>query len=115
MVAVPRKAAQTLAPSNVRGVMASSHQGKAFARACRSEAAACLRPLSENMQHGVAPGGGAEYPAHVCKLATKLARQKRQSVALLFVDLRGAFYAIMQEAVVGSAKPHALRANVLRG
>ena len=101
MVPVPRKPGAPMSATNVRGVLAGSHPGKAVGKVARTQTAPVLRQAAGDNQHGAVKNGGTEFPQHAVRMWMKDARRRGRSAAALFTDLRAAFYTAMQELAVG--------------
>ncbi len=70
-------------------------------RVLRSELRSALCAEVQAWQSGAIPGGSTEQPSHVASLFIRQARAAGHSAALLFTDVRAAFYSAWPELVVG--------------
>ena len=101
MVPVPRKPKQALTLDNSRGVLCADTSAKVIARAIRTEALPALVATALPFQCGAVPQRGVPHTSHMARLFLQHARAQKQSAAILFVDIKGAFYAAWAELVVG--------------
>ena len=112
MAAVPRKPGP-LTPSNTRGVLCSSCPGKMYA-SVPSAAAVPSLPLSAGMsQTGAVRGRGTEFAIMTRSLFSSWAQLRKLSSAVIFVDVRKAFYSVLVEEVVGPVMGRSDRAKVM--
>ena len=101
MAAVPRQPGP-LTPSNTRGVLCHSCPGKMYA------------PMSAGMsQTGAVQGGGTECAIMTRSLFSSWAQLRKLSSAVIFVDIRKAFYSVLVEEVVGPVMGRSDRAKVM--
>ena len=112
MVPVPKKAALPLGPENARGVLCSSSPGKAYAAVLRSEAVVTLPLAAGECQQGAMPHRSLDFASHAAKLFMRSAACEHTSAALLFADLKAAFYSVLPEYVLGFVLPPSRRAKV---
>ena len=109
MVPVPRKPGVALSLAASRGVLAGSHVGKAIAKATRSALAPLLKCQAGDEQQGAVQHGGTEFTAHTVRLFFRRARLSNKCAAVVFADLKSAFYSVLQEMAVGACMPAADR------
>ena len=108
MAAFPRKPGP-LTPSNTRGVVCSNCPGKMYARVLRAAAVPWL-PLSAGMSQ-TGGSGGTEFAIMTRSLFSSWAQLRKFSSAVIFVDIRKAFYSVLVEEVVGPVmEPRSWRA-----
>ena len=99
--------------SNTRGVLCSSFPGKMYASVLRAAAVPWL-PMSAGMsQTGAVRGGGTEFAIMTCNLLSSWAQLRKLSSAVIFVDIRKAFYSVLVEEVVGPVMGRSDRAKVM--
>ena len=84
---------------NTRGVLCASVAGKVVAKVMRSQLVGLLEAGAR--QHGAVPGGGTEFPPHVCRLHLKEVARTR-GPAVLFTDLAGALCSALPALVLGA-------------
>ena len=101
MAAVPRKVQKPLSLGNARGVLCSSSVGKLYGRCLRKAAVPALVAESGGAQFGAVPGGGTDLPAMAIQLILDGAARRGKTVAVLFTDIKGAFYNILPEIALG--------------
>jgi len=101
MAAVPRKPQKPLTLANARGVLCSSSVGKLYARCLRTAAVPGLVAETLGAQFGAVPGGGTDLPAVAVQLFMDGAARRGKTVAVLFGDIKGAFYNILPEVALG--------------
>ena len=102
MCPVPRKAKMPMSFGNSRGVMLGSHAAKLVAKAARKELAKVLKDTAGDLQSGSVPGGGTDFPAAAVRMFLRGRKLRCLPAALLFVDVRGAFYSILPELAIGA-------------
>ena len=100
MAPVPKKPGP-LTLANSRGILCSSQPGKLLARCCRTRLAGALALACPGRQHGAISGGGTEFPRMATSLFLAHAAALGCSVAVIFTDLKAAFYTIAAELAVG--------------
>ena len=113
MCPIPRKATMALSVSNSRGVLCSSHAGKAYAKVLRRQALPHFVDLVGDYQSGGIPHGGTEGPTMAVKAFLALAAANRMSAAVVFMDFRAAFYSVLTEEALGSILSSAGRSHAL--
>ena len=112
MAAVPRKPGP-LTPSNTRGVLCSSCPGKMYASVLRAAAVPCL-PMSASMsQTRAVRGGGTEFAIMTRHLFSSSPQLRKLFSAVIYVDIRKAFYSVLAEEVVGPVMGRSDRAKVM--
>ena len=113
MTAVPRKSGRPLSRANSRGVLLASSAAKVYSRALRTAVAEPFARAVEGWQAGAVTKGGTEVPAQTVQWWIGRAVLARRSAAVLFTDLRAAFYRAMSEQALGPLMPAARRREVL--
>lgn len=101
MAAVPKKPRVPMTLATGRGILCSSHTGKLLAKVCRGQLVRSLRAAAGPLQFGAVPKGGVELPGHAVRLFTAASSALKLSRAVLFTDIKPAFYTTMVEAAVG--------------
>ena len=61
-----------------------------------------MQEAVKGQQSGAIKGGGAEFPMFIARLCLRRAALRRVSVALLFGDLRKAYYSVYLDLVLGA-------------
>ena len=87
--------------SAYRGILVSSTVGKAFHSILRTRNIPALSDVASPLQIGGLPRRPVTLAAHVVRLHQSWCASTRSSQAVLFLDLREAFYRIVRPAVVG--------------
>ncbi|CAE7947671.1 unnamed protein product [Symbiodinium sp. KB8] len=85
-----------------RGILVSSTVGKAFHKMARSRAIPALSHVATDMQIGGLPTFPVVLASHFVRLFQTGSRQRNTSHALLFLDLREAFYRVIRPLLVGT-------------
>ena len=101
MAAVPREPQKPLTLSNARVVLCSSSVGKLYARCLRSAAVPALVAESAGAKFGAVPKGGTDLPAVSTQVFLDGAARRGKTVAVLFADIKGAFYNVLPEIALG--------------
>ena len=101
MVAVPRKAGAPVSMSNVRGVLCADSAAKLLGRILRNKLRPTMTKHVQGWQAGAVQGGGTVGPSHSIKLFFAMAKAEKRSAAVLFGDLKAAYYRVLPEMVVG--------------
>ena len=101
MAPVPKVPAAGPSLDNARGVLLSAVSGKLFAKKLRSVAAPALARHVGDSQQGAVSGGGTAAPALTVAFFIERARQSKGCAAVLFADLRTAFYTSLPELSLG--------------
>ena len=101
MAKVPKKPKLALSLQNARGILCSPEPAKLLGRTLRAQAAPALAAEVDALQFGAVPGGGVEIPSAAVRFLTTYAAATSQPLALLFVDVKAAFYSCLVETVLG--------------
>jgi hypothetical protein len=112
MTPVPRKPGLALSVANSRGILLCAAPAKVLAKVVRRQLAPLLPDLLGPFQCGAISGGGVEYPAHAARLFLRQARLNGRSAAVLFGDMRAAFYSVLPEVFLGPLLPLAQRTEL---
>eukprot|EP00438_Fugacium_kawagutii_P032107 Skav212431 [mRNA] locus=scaffold1479:102244:107277:+ [translate_table: standard] len=83
-------------PSSHRSLLISSHAGKAVHRAVRQNQSALMQRFFETTQLGGRPHMPVGVGMHTVRAYCRTMKQRHRSSALIFVDLREAFYRIVR-------------------
>ena len=87
--------------SAYRGILVSSTVGKAYHSILRTRNIPALSAVASPLQIGGLPRRPVTLAAHVVRLHQSWCASHQRSQAVLFLDLREAFYRIVRPAVVG--------------
>ena len=101
MIPVPRKPGRPLSGENARGILLSNHIAKVFGKVLRQQVASPFAQLVKEWQYGAVAGGGIEYPAHAVRLFLAQAHCMKFPAAIIFADLKAAFYRVWPEFALG--------------
>ena len=110
---VPRKAGKPLTLDGSRAVLCSSCPGKVYASTLRAAAVPWLEQSVGEAQVGAVRGRGIDFAIFEIRLFSELAKQQRRSAAVLFADLRKAFYSVLVESALGPLMLRSERARLL--
>ena len=88
--------------------------GKLYGRCLRKAAAPALVAESGGTQCGAVPGGGTDLPSVAIQLFLDGAAQRGRTVAVLFTDIKGAFYQRLPEIALGPLTPAPERLELFR-
>ena len=97
----PEEGPEAASLGNARGVLCSSSVGKLYGRCLRKAAEPGLAAETQGAQFGAVPGGGTDLPAMAIQLFLDGAARRGKTVAVLFTDIKGAFYNVLPEIALG--------------
>ncbi len=97
----PQAARKPLALDNARGILCSSTPGKLYGRILRAAATLALVAEASGFQFGAVPGGDMDFPAAGSQTLLDGAYRRRRAVAVIFMDVKGAFCSILPEVALG--------------
>ncbi len=112
MAAVP-KGHQPVTLQAARGVELANSAPKLVGKVLRETAVPVLRQVTNGAQMGSLPGGGTSLPAASVRAFFAWGTATHTSVAVLFADLRAAFYTVLTEEIVGQLMSEATRKAAL--
>ena len=95
-----------------RSLLISSHMAKAVHRAVRDQQATLYETFLQNQQLGGRRHVPVSMGVHYIRAAARRARRLHRSHALIFLDLREAFYRVLRPISIGGQIPDALLATV---
>ena len=102
MCGIPRKPRAPSTPEHSRGILISTAPCTMFGKALNKRVTQVVEATSESWQIGCRPGFGTELPSlFTMEFLAMCKQQQQRPAAILFVDLRGAFYHALLEQVVG--------------
>ena len=99
--------------SSYRGILVSSTVGKAYHRILRARNVRPFEAFASPLQVGGLPKRPVTLAAHVVRLHQSWSRTSQASFAVLFLDLREAFYRIVRPLVTGFSGTDSEVATVL--
>ena len=114
MLPVPRKPRMPMTLENGRGVLVSSHVGKVVGKMCRGRLVDALGQAAGPLQFGAVRGGGIDAPGFAVRLFLADLAARKANGAVLFTDLKSAFYTVFKEAALGPLTSAAAREARLR-
>ena len=106
-----RKGSQQLCES-YRSLLISSHIAKTVHRAVRDHQASVYEAFLQREQIGGRKSIPVSMGVHYIRAAARTAKRLGQSHALIFLDLREAFYRVLRPLSIGGIMPDALLAQV---
>ncbi len=112
MVEVARKPGAPLSYTNSRGVACGEEAGKVVSKALRAEITPSLATLLRDWQYGSLAGGGTDHPSLIIRTFLAEGRCRGWSHAVIFTDVRAAFYRAWAEVAVGGTMPEADRLRI---
>ena len=87
-------------PGSFRGILVSSHVGKVAHGLYRKMALQGYMQQALPLQCGGIPKRSVAFAAHSCRLQQHAAQRAKMSTALLFVDIKSAYYRLIRELCV---------------
>ena len=100
-VPVHKKFDRPLTPDTARGILLGNAIAKLWAKMIRTEVAPHFAFQSSAQQLGPSPGGGTHFPTQAVKLHMHNATILKKCSAVVFADLKAAFYRTVLEYVLG--------------
>jgi hypothetical protein len=101
MACVPRNARLPAGRDNARGILCANITSKLLSGVLRQGALPILARAARDRQFGAIPKGGIEPPRFVREAFLRMSKAMGLSAAVIFVDLRKAFYSVLLEQAVG--------------
>ena len=87
-------------PTAYRGILVSAQLAKVFHNVFRRRAISAFQVHAEPLQCGGLPGKSVSHAAHACRLQQSLCHQNKYSCAVLFVDIKNAYYRLLRELAI---------------
>ena len=84
-----------------RDILVSDISGKLYHKALRSRASPILDAMARDTRCGGTSSRGTDFGAHIVRQFLDLGRVRKKSVAILFVDVVGAFASVVRGIVIG--------------
>ena len=84
------------------GVLCSDICGKIYAKVLRQQAAGTLEAVAQDFQMGGIAAKGTDFPSFAVLAWLQQCARDKVLGAVLFVDIRAAFYATAPEVVLGA-------------
>ena len=88
--------------SNYRGLLISNHAAKVLHTACRATLLPFFTLSAAPMQLGGRPGASVTHAAHACRTFLHWCKRSCTTAAILFLDIRAAFYRVIRPLVAQS-------------
>ena len=105
MVPVPIKPRVPLSAKNARGVLLACHIGNIYSRIVRTKIQHLLSEAAKGRQSGGIKGGSTSVPQIVLSFFIEKMRKERTCAAVLFTDIKAAFYSVFAEIALGGLLP----------
>ena len=101
MCGIPRKPRAPSTPEHSRGILISTAPCTLVGKALNKRVTQVVEATSKSWQIGCRPGFGTELPSLFTMEFLAMCKQQQRPAAILFADLKGAFYHALLEQVVG--------------
>ena len=105
-VAIPKLGKPAYTLQGWRHIALLEASAKGFGKAIRKRLAACLLNCAGLGQHGALPGQSLGAPSHSVIAYNQVAKRRRQSGAIVFLDGKAAYYSVIREFLVPSGEEH---------
>ena len=112
LVAAWKRKGSQLHCESYRSLLISSHIGKTVHRAVRDHQASIYEAYLQRQQVGGRRHISVSMGVHFIRAAARAAKRMKMSHAMIFLDLREAFYRVLRPLAVGGTIPDALLASV---
>lgn len=86
-----------------RGLLLSSHVGKALRRTIRQSIMPSFVAHSSHTYFSIKTGGNVSQASHALRAFISASAQRHQSVGLLFLDIKSAYYRVVRQLLTSSA------------
>ena len=87
-------------PSNHRSLLLSSHAGKAIRRVFRKQLLPAYEASAPDTFFSIRTGGNVAHASHALRLFASSANRGGDSVGILFLDVKAAYYRVLRQLVV---------------
>ncbi|CAE7949096.1 unnamed protein product, partial [Symbiodinium sp. KB8] len=101
LVAMLKKLGQSVQAAHFRSIALFDASAKFYHRLHRSRLVAELQSSNLPLLQGCVPGSGPTALTHLLSTRLRIARHKKEAAAVLFLDLRAAYYRLIRQAVTG--------------
>lgn len=88
-------------PDNYRGLLLSSHLGKCLRRTFRQQLIPFYQRWASDTHFSIKAGGNVSQASHALRLFISGAVQRGNSVGVLFLDIRSAYYRVVRQLITG--------------
>ena len=82
---------------NFRGLLLSSHTGKALRRTVRQQLQEHYARTSPDLHVSIKTGGSVSHASHALRAYQSIARQRGWSAGVLFLDVKAAYYRVVRQ------------------
>ena len=93
-------------PADHRSLLLSSHIGKAIRRTVRQQITPYYEATAPQTHFSIRKGGCVSHASHTLRLFGEAATRKNQSVGILYVDVKSAYYRVVRQLTVGGGDNH---------
>ena len=87
-------------PSNHRSLLLSSHAGKAIRRVFRKQLLPAYEASAPDTFFSIRTGGNVAHASHALRLYATAASRGGDSIGILFLDVKAAYYRVLRQLVV---------------
>ena len=95
------KGGQAWNPADHRSLLLSSHIGNALRRSIRVQLTSAFVQTAPQTHFSIRPGGCVSHASHSLRLFVQASAKKNESVGVLYLDIRSAYYRIVRQLAVG--------------
>lgn len=88
-------------PENFRGLLLSSHIGKAIRRTFRQQLVPHYQSWASDTHFSIKLGGNVSQASHALRLFVAGSVRRGNSVGVLFLDIRSAYYRVVRQLMTG--------------
>ena len=88
-------------PENFRGLLLSSHIGKSIRRTFRQQLVPHYQAWASDTHFSIKVGGNVSQASHALRLFVTGSSRAGQSVGVLFLDIRSAYYRVVRQLMTG--------------
>lgn len=85
-----------------RGLLLSSHVGKALRRTVRQSIMQSFVAQSSDAYFSIKTGGNVSHASHALRAFVSIAAQRNQSSGILFLDIKAAYYRVVRQLLTSS-------------
>ena len=101
LVAMLKKLGQAVQAAHFRSIALFDETAKFYHRLHRSKLVGELQDSNLPLLQGCVPGSGPTALTHLLNTHLGIARHRKEAAAILFLDLRAAYYRLIRQAVTG--------------
>ena len=111
LVAMLKKLGQAVQAAHFRSIALFDATAKFYHRLHRSKLVGELQDSNLPLLQGCVPGSGPTALTHLLNTHLGIARHRKEAAAILFLDLRAAYYRLIRQAVTGEITTDHLEAS----